>query len=166
MGFILKANSVLTAVLKMDADAEEIWRDRLRKDVDVDEIIDEETLQEEINDLPSFISGRNISGAKRNLLDHIGTLVDNSSSLQSTIINNVDRLEDFDKLRKVARTSPEFRLIARQRGINYSKEVIKRNRFSSEADDAFDFLREYSPQTLGGITRQDLRRSEGLRELF
>ena len=53
-------------------------------------------------------------------------------------------------------------VLAKSLGISLAKERFRRN-----ADqESYNFLRKYSFQTLGGLTRQELRRTEGFRQMF
>jgi len=51
-------------------------------------------------------------------------------------------------------------------GIERAKGIIKKDRFSNEAVDAVEFLRKYSPVTLGGLTVQQLRREKNIRAII
>ena len=87
----------------MDSDAEEIWRDRLRKDVDVTKIKDKQTLLDEIDKTPDEVTliskkgkvyTKDLTEAKANLKEFIGDLISGSDSLQDTFIeNNIKDLE-------------------------------------------------------------------------
>ena len=152
----------------MDAEAEEIWRDRLRKDVDVDEIIDEKSLEEQIDKAPEYkISARrsrNLSEAKKRLKENLSSLT--NTSLNDTIEDNLKNQRDFGKLKRVIIRSVEYDSLAREVGIQLAKDEINRNRFSSQADEGVTFLREFAPKTYAALRSWEVRRAEGLRELF
>jgi len=55
--------------------------------------------------------------------------------------------------------------LAERVGIETAKSILRKDVFSTEADEAVEFLRKHSPQTLGGVTRQQIRRAGSLRAL-
>jgi len=77
----------------MDADAEEIFRDRLRFDIDIGKVKNKQNLIDEINKLPdtkTSLTGKTIdlSNAKKNLLNNVDSLLRNSPTLQADIVSN------------------------------------------------------------------------------
>ena len=105
---------------------------------------------------------------KQDLKDRI---ISNTSDLYETkkisgrIIENITFVKDLDRIRDVINKDVEKPLTTRI-GIERAKKIIKEDRFSSEAVDAVEFLRKYSPQTLGGITVQEIRRTKSIQGLF
>lgn len=76
----------------MDADAEEIWKDRLTKDIDVDKVRDKQSLLKEIDTTPNSYTTKtgkvvSLTKAKENLKTFVDDLM-TSDSLQNTIVSN------------------------------------------------------------------------------
>ncbi len=119
----------------MDSDAEEIWKDRLRKDVDSENITDTQSLLDEIDGTPDsvFLTSktgkvfeRDLTEAKNNLKTFVNDLVLGSGSLQKTMFDN--NISDL----KEAKTKETIKIIE-DRFIGIPKiEFDKRQSFRGE----------------------------------
>lgn len=92
--------------------------------------------------------------------DDLFSLAKESRGVSRSIAN----LKDLNTIEKVIGKDVQPAL-AERIGIERSKEILKRDVFSTEADRAISFLRQYSPQTLGGLRRQEIRRAGSLQAL-
>ena len=80
-------------------------------------------------------------------------------------IGQVANIKDLNKLRNLIQRDVQAPLATRI-GIERAKDIIRTNRFSNEAGDAVEYLRRYSPVTLGGLTVQQLRREKNIRAII
>lgn len=104
------------------------------------------------------------SAAQRKLSNSIGFVSDVvfekvTSSL--SFITQVENAKDFRIYDNLINKRIEP-ILARSAGIEFAKDEIRKGNL----DEPYLFLRKHSPQTLGGLTRQEFRRTEGLRNLF
>ena len=81
-----------------------------------------------------------------------------------SVSRQISNIEDLDTLEKLIDKDIQP-LLSRRIGIERAKRAIKRDVFSSEADKGIEFLRVHSPQTLGGLRRQQIRRAGALVQL-
>lgn len=92
-----------------------------------------------------------------------------SRKYQVSIISEIDRLENLDSLDKIANgKKEEYRLIARQRGINVAEDIIDRTGSRSDFEEATEWLRINAPQRLGYIKglKTYREKAQGFRLIF
>ena len=126
---------------------------RYERQLQLDEIYDGDDLESVLGGLPT---GKHTQ-QKSTLESHSSDIFE-TRTIQSQVVTNIDRLKDLDKLQDLTRGNPEFRLVARQRGINLAKEQIRGKSIEDIPSDVADFLREHSPQTLGALIRVETQR--------
>lgn len=78
--------------------------------------------------------------------------------IENETLGEIDNINDLDKLDRIAQGTPKYRLVARNRGIQASKNLIQGKSLEDFPPEATSFLRKYSPQTLGGFVRQEARK--------
>ena len=93
-----------------------------------------------------------------NVADDIMDSVSNSTKF----ISQLEAKRDFDYYNKMIENRVQPAL-ARQFGIDLAKDNIRSN---ADLENSANFLREYSPQTLGGFRTQEIRRTKAFRTLF
>ena len=86
----------------------------------------------------------------------------NNFTSTTKFINAVEKKRDFGFYDKMISNRIEPAL-ARQFGIDLAKDNI---RSDADLENSANFLRQYSPQTLGGFKTQEIRRTKAFRTLF
>ena len=92
----------------MDAYAEEIWKDRLSKDIDTSKITDRQSLLTELKKLPDKNKdGKDITAAKANLIKFVDSLF-KSKTLEKTATSNIFKITSLPTLKKLDRRKPKI----------------------------------------------------------
>lgn len=69
--------------------------------------------------------------------------------IEDNFLREITSMHDLDKLEKIAKGEPTFRLVARDRGTNVSKEVFDTTGKRAEFEEATEWLRRNNPRQLG-----------------
>ncbi|MEK6884492.1 MAG: hypothetical protein AABY22_32970 [Nanoarchaeota archaeon] len=69
--------------------------------------------------------------------------------IEDNLLREIISMRDLDKLEKIAKGEPTFRLVARDRGTNVSKEIFDTTGKRAEFEKATEWLRENNPRQLG-----------------
>lgn len=146
-----------------EIDFNENWGDFDVDDVDFEDTDVVDRLKDIARDAGGDLGERKVSKAVTST-PFLDDFKSNSRKFQAGIISEIDRIEDFDSLDKIATgRKPDYRLVARQKGIELAKSNIRNN---TDLENSADFLRKYNPQVLGGFRTQEIRRTKAFRELF